>query len=107
VVVVGRVEGLIPFVDRDRPAAEQERLHSEQRRLFYVAITRTRNILVLSSPVLIPLNWAHQMGLRIGPRDALAVHAVASTFLGELGPSRPHSIQGDELVRQLRATEPD
>lgn len=42
VVVVGCIQGLIPFIPDDLSSAERDRALEEQRRLFYVAITRTR-----------------------------------------------------------------
>src|SRR5581483_5003233 len=49
VIIAGCVLGLIPFVDRDLAEAEQETLEQEQRRLFYVALTRPTERLVISS----------------------------------------------------------
>lgn len=62
VVVVGCIEGLIPRVyDGD---AEDDRVRSleEQRRLFYVALTRARESLVLSSVKSLPRKLAFKMG---------------------------------------------
>jgi superfamily I DNA/RNA helicase len=48
-IIVGCIHGLIPFVDRDLAPGDQIAHIQEQRRLFYVAITRAKEILVLSS----------------------------------------------------------
>ena len=48
-IVAGCTEGLIPFQDNDQPPGEQDAVLQEQRRLFYVAITRCAEVLVLSS----------------------------------------------------------
>ena len=48
VVAAGLIEGLLPGA-RDLPEAEAELLADEDRRLFYVLMTRTRRGLVLSN----------------------------------------------------------
>lgn len=98
VVVVGCIEGLIPFMDGDTDA-ERNRSLEEQRRLFYVAITRTRNVLVLSSVTQLPRDLAHRMGAYVqrggNPTHA---HTIASRFLSELGPSRPAAVLGTSVI---------
>jgi DNA helicase-2/ATP-dependent DNA helicase PcrA len=86
VIVMGCIQGLIPFMDwrvlqRMTPNEQEERLR-EQRRLFYVAITRTREVLVLSHPAGLPAGVANAAGLD--------VYGGASQFLSELGPARPN-----------------
>ena len=49
VVVMGCIEGMIPRIDYNAPHAERHRRLEEQRRLFYVALTRTTETLILSS----------------------------------------------------------
>jgi hypothetical protein len=62
VVVADCIEGLIPRVDRDVPQAGQDRQLREQRRLFYVALTRTRQVLVLSSVARMAKDVAFKVG---------------------------------------------
>lgn len=100
VVVAGTVEGLIPNVDAGAPPAEQVRVLEEQRRLFYVAVTRCTEVLVISS------------ALTITPREAMAMGAaitrggrtVASRFLAELGPSAPRNVVGATWPRGMPRT---
>ena len=66
VVVAGCMAGALPKVDRDAPQAEQDTQLEEQRRLFYVAITRATQSLVISSSL--SMAW----------RDALAAGIDAS-----------------------------
>jgi DNA helicase-2/ATP-dependent DNA helicase PcrA len=101
VVVVGCIEGLIPTLRDDLPPAEQARSLEEQRRLFYVAITRTRRILVLSSVTQIPRDMAYRMRARV--RGGVRTHAatIASRFIAELGPTCPQPIRGRELLRTV------
>ena len=54
VIVCGCVEGLIPFRKDDEPQAEQDRILQEQRRLFYVAVTRCTEVLMVSSFLRVP-----------------------------------------------------
>ena len=97
VVVLGCIEGLIPMVTGDTPA-EQAASLEEQRRLFYVAITRTRQILILSSVTRLERALAHRMGPRVGRGGRTHAATIASRFLAELGPSRPEAILGATVL---------
>lgn len=97
VVVVGCIEGLIPFVDGDTDP-ERNRSLEEQRRLFYVAITRTRNVLVLSSVTQLPRDLAHRMGVYVRRGNPTHASTIASQFLSELGPSRPAAVLGTSVI---------
>lgn len=89
VIALGCIEGLVPFIDTDETPAEQQEILREQRRLFYVAMTRPTDILVLSSFVAIDRHLAYKIGA--STRFSLTLHArtVASRFLAELGPTTP------------------
>ncbi len=93
VIVCGCIEGLIPFRKDDEPPAEQERILQEQRRLFYVAITRCTEILMLSSFVTIETATAFKIGAKTRGRGRTA-STIASRFLSELGPTLPASVSG-------------
>jgi DNA helicase II / ATP-dependent DNA helicase PcrA len=58
VVVTGCIGGALPKIDPNLSLAEQNRLIEEQRRLMYVAITRTKKTLLLSSVLTVPKNIA-------------------------------------------------
>lgn len=88
VVVAGCVAGAIPTVDIDDPPDEQQKQIEEQRRLFYVAITRTTDVLVISGPAQMSYAEAKQMDVQFGPGQN-GVTLVASPFLQQLGPQRP------------------
>ncbi len=98
VIVAGCIEGLIPTLPRDAPAADTRRALEEQRRLFYVAITRATQTLVLSSVSQLPRADAHRMGalVRGGGRDYAPT--ISSRFLGELGPERPAAVHGARIL---------
>jgi DNA helicase-2/ATP-dependent DNA helicase PcrA len=98
VIVVGFVEGLIPRRDRYDTFAVETRAIEEQRRLFYVAITRAKKTLVVSSVQELPRDLAHKMGVRVLGGDRETARTIASTFLSELGPEWPHAISGEDWV---------
>lgn len=99
VIVVGCIEGLIPFIKGDIPQVEQQRLLEEQRRLFYVAITRTKQTLLLSSVTRLPRDLAFRMGARVRGVSGGYASTIASQFLQQLGPSRPDATTGDSFLQ--------
>lgn len=99
VVIVGCIEGLVPFIDDDLPPVDQERSLHEQRRLFYVAITRTRQTLVVSSVVKLPRSLAYRMGARVWGGGPTTANTIASRFIEELGPSKPNAISGNDFLQ--------
>jgi superfamily I DNA/RNA helicase len=98
VVVVGCLNGLIPFTPEGLPIEEQVRVLEEQRRLFYVALTRARRVLVLSSVTRLPRDLAHRMGARVHNGGWDWARTMASPFLAELGPARPATVLGTSLL---------
>ena len=75
------VNSLIPNEDPDATPAEQQRNLEEQRRLFYVGVTRTREILILSYPVIL---GGADVVLQLGAHVAPTGRTVPSRFLREL-----------------------
>jgi superfamily I DNA/RNA helicase len=98
VVVAGCVEGLIPTWDDDATPQEIAATLEEQRRLFYVAMTRPRRTLVLSSVTRLSIALAYKVRARIGAKTGGSVSTIPSRFLDELGPSRPAAIAGHRIV---------
>lgn len=98
VFLPGCVEGLIPSYVRDLPFEEEMRHREEQRRLFYVAITRARRTLVLSSALTMPRDMAHRNSVPVIGGDAALGQTIASTMLGELGETSPEAIEGREWL---------
>jgi DNA helicase-2/ATP-dependent DNA helicase PcrA len=94
VVIAGCVAGAIPTVDQRDPPDERLRQIQEQRRLFYVAITRTTDVLVISGAAQMPFGDAKQMNLQVGPGYGANATLIASPFLQELGPQRPQTETG-------------
>src|SRR5262249_13906066 len=96
VVIAGCVAGILPSVDSTAPIQEQTRQREEQRRLFYVGLTRSTDTLVISSAVRIPTGVAMQMGVPVLAGGGYGVAILqASPFLAELGPHAPNSVHGN------------
>ncbi len=102
VVVMGCVEGLVPHVDDSLTQAGKNRTLEEQRRLFYVALTRSRDTLILSSVTNLPRPRAHRLQVRITGRGQ-NVSTITSRFIDELGPTRPDPVHGARLLEATRA----
>ena len=94
VIVTSCVEGLIPFVNVNASAQVHDSIVREQRRLFYVAVTRCTDILVLSSFVRIDLGLAMKIGAEVHGTRGRSRRTIASRFIGELGPMAPYSRAG-------------
>jgi DNA helicase II / ATP-dependent DNA helicase PcrA len=83
-IVTGCIQGLIPFERRDETPQEQQQILLELRRLFYVIITRSTEILVLSSALRLNRDLAFQIGCRVSKYGNPAA-TVVSQFLAEFG----------------------
>lgn len=95
-IIVGCMHGLIPFIDRDLPEDERPVHLQEQRRLFYVALTRAKEVLVVSSATSVPRAVAHQglNGVVLQGGNAQSGNTIACQFLHELGPQAPAALLG-------------
>jgi superfamily I DNA/RNA helicase len=98
VVVVGAMAGALPTIDAKLSKAEQDARHLEQRRLFYVAITRATDTLLISAPMLVPFAQAKQARVTVVQTrwvGGLKYSVVAmSPFIGELGATCPPTVKG-------------
>lgn len=103
VIVVACVQGIVPRLSRNGSTPDETRRSlEEQRRLFYVAMTRAREHLVLSSAITWPRSMALGMGVQLIPRegDRLNGHAMSSQFLSEIGTSAPIAVRGEDFLNQ-------
>ena len=104
VVVAGCVSGALPTIDRGGLQAVQDGMEWEQRRLFYVAITRTTETLVISSAASMSLRDALSNGIDVHRRYPSAGVMMARTspspFIAELGADAPGPITSAEWRRQ-------
>jgi DNA helicase II / ATP-dependent DNA helicase PcrA len=97
VLVTGCIQGLIPSYDDRLSPQQQQRLVEEQRRLFYVAITRTKHTLLLSGSRTLPWHLARRMRAQMGRGvNNEVVQTIASSFIGELGPHAPATTYGPD-----------
>ena len=102
-IIAGCVQGLLPrpAADGSTPA-EVARHLEEQRRLFYVGITRVKAVPQEGKPGTLIVTYSQQMPVRdalavgIAPAQLLYGQAIlhASQFIRELGPTAPAPIAG-------------
>jgi DNA helicase II / ATP-dependent DNA helicase PcrA len=95
-IIAGCIHGLIPFVDADQSPKEQTAILAEQRRLFYVALTRCTEILVLSSVIRLDRKLAWKIGAQVKRGSSSVGATIASRFIHELGPSAPVPFSGQQ-----------
>jgi DNA helicase-2/ATP-dependent DNA helicase PcrA len=98
VVITGCVQGAIPRrPDSSLSYLENQRILEEQRRLFYVALTRTTSTLVISSVSYLPRDVAWKMNIPVAGQLSLG-KTISSAFLSDLGPTAPKPVDGDTLI---------
>ena len=96
VILTGCNEGLLPFIDPKKPSGHPANNIAEQRRIFYVAITRCTEVLMLSSFIRIDASYARDINIQSVPDGKFYRKTIASRFLSELGPTAPHTRTGSE-----------
>jgi len=101
VIIPSCVEGLIPRIDADVATLEQQQQIDENRRLFYVGITRTRNTLVISTVRFIRRGDAISMNLSF-KGDGNVVELVPSRFIKELVSYLPELQTGNDFIESLK-----
>ncbi len=94
VVVAGVVQGWIPSIDHELKGSERQRQLSEQRRLFYVAITRCTERMILSSFISMPTTDAKKLNVSTVKSSNGQSRVIASVFLSELGIRSPKPKMG-------------
>ena len=107
VIVTSCIEELFPGIKSNQSFLETNEHIREQRRLFYVAITRCKEILVLSSFTSVNRGESSRMGIPVSSGDWFWVRQIASSFIGELGSSAPHPQRGLEWQESGYGEEPD
>ena len=101
VIIAGCVAGILPMIDFNLPLVEQERQRQEQRRLFYVGITRSTDTLVISSAASMRFADAKQAGVSVVQRTGNTAILQASEFIGELGQHAPATITCHQWRQQV------
>ena len=99
VVIAGCIQGAVPFVKDGLSNVERAAAYEEQRRLFFVAVTRTTQTLVISSAESIPRADAYRMRIPVRGGHPVLARTIASTFIDELGQQLPPTQRGEELLR--------
>jgi DNA helicase-2/ATP-dependent DNA helicase PcrA len=105
VVIAGCVAGILPAIDTDLSEQEQDRQRDEQRRLFYVGITRSTDTLVISSATRMLFKEAKRAGVEVVRRTGIAGRIAilqASEFIADLGPHAPATISCAHWRQQLQ-----
>jgi superfamily I DNA/RNA helicase len=93
VVVAGCVQGALPSIKTGAGYPSPEAQLEEQRRLFYVAITRATDTLVVSSSAHMQLADAMSGGISFrGRPQGGTVRTTASPYIAELGRAAPRTI---------------
>lgn len=103
VVIAGCVEGLLPRQFDARSSLGLLEQREEQRRLLYVAITRPRETLLISSFRKVDLHFANTNSLQLGKRSKGFAATIASTFIHELGSTLLGSIAGHKLIEDTQS----
>jgi len=103
VVIAGCVDGLLPAEpEAEIPIAQRQAILEEQRRLFYVGITRVKAMpssnrpgsLLLTGSRTMTLADAMQSGIRPAGVQYGTVNLQLSRFIPELGPAAPAPVSG-------------
>ena len=98
--MAGCMEGLIPYPGPDDlTPVERADYRREQRRLFYVALTRCTDILMLSSVARLERRQAFQIGVDLHRVSGEFGYPIASSFLEEMG--APVTELGEAFLRRL------
>jgi DNA helicase II / ATP-dependent DNA helicase PcrA len=87
-IITSCIQGLIPNIDDELQGDEKEEFLREQRRLFYVALTRAKEYLVLSSFNKIKTKLAFKLGAKFS-RNGSSAETITSVFMQQLGQNRP------------------
>ena len=99
IIIPSCVEGLIPRIDNEKTPVEQQQELEEARRLFYVGITRTKKVLILSSFLYINDGIAKRTNIKYKIIKKGLAKVQSSTFLRELGSSCPAPIKGEDFIK--------
>lgn len=103
VVIANCLEGCIPYVDDYASEKEKQDALAEQERLFFVALTRTTNILIISSTAIMRRGDVARLSVVPGA-GWYWFETQPSSFIYMLGQTAPTPIIGEDYVKQLSST---
>lgn len=98
VIIAGAVNGILP--SKDLASGEWSNL-DEDRRLLFVAITRAKERLILSSFKKVSKTESMQKNLGLPVRYQRWLDTRPSMFFLELGPDKPEALVGENWLRSL------
>ena len=104
VFVVGLMQGIVPTINPRLADDSVEESVAEQRRLFFVAITRAADQLTISSSLRMDMAVARLLGAKVADKtirkegDRITCGMIASQYLLELGPTAPRAARGIEWI---------
>jgi len=108
VFILGCVAGLIPTIKGEdelianSQVTELNRLRAEAKRLFFVALTRTKKYLILSSFRELDFKQAKQLNARfIGTKGSPVAKTQTSPYFGEVAKHLPSVVTGPELLAKF------
>ncbi len=87
-------QALIPLIKPNLTIAEKRETREEQRRLFYVGMTRCTHMLVLSSISRFKRAFAHKLGTILPKGGGQYANAIVTQYISELGNLAPSTITG-------------
>jgi superfamily I DNA/RNA helicase len=94
VYILGLFKEAIPGTRRSEYPGTDDEFFEEQRRLFYVSITRSKKTMVLSRPIKINRNEAAKLSIEIVDGRSPWPLLEASPFLIEILEFLPHAVDG-------------
>jgi superfamily I DNA/RNA helicase len=97
-IIAGASDSWIPSIEEDVEGDEYRRQMEEERRLFYVVVTRPTDALVISSFMSMPNKTLHGTSGRARTMTKGRGFGSASPFIAELGPAAPRPISGKTLL---------
>jgi superfamily I DNA/RNA helicase len=98
VYVIGLCKEAIPGVRTEEYPGTDSDYRDEQRRLFYVSITRSKQTLVLSRPRKIRPGDAQRLNLRVGKSGSHYWDLQMCTFLRDIMSVLPVAVPGESLL---------
>jgi superfamily I DNA/RNA helicase len=99
VYVVGLCEEAIPGLRTDEYPGTDADYREEQRRLFYVSITRSKQTLILSRPTKIKPGEAKRLNLHVKRSGSYYYDLQMRPFLREIMSVLPAAVPGESLFK--------
>jgi DNA helicase II / ATP-dependent DNA helicase PcrA len=100
VVIANCLEGCIPYIGDYSNEREKQETLAEQERLFFVSLTRTTNILIISGTAIMRRGEAARLSVVPGS-GRFWLETQPSRFIDMLGKTAPTPIIGEDYVRQV------